>query len=90
MMQIIAVDPFTMILFGLGIAIVFMVVAIRSRPSLSPRFGVGDDIGTMAGDRIEQITTGRLQEPTPAHLVSVEEEEEEFEENEADASRRKA
>jgi len=75
-MQLFGVDPFTMLLLGLGIAIIFVSAAARVRRSSSPNYGVNDDISSMTGGRVEQITTGRIQEFTPAHLVSIEEEKE--------------
>lgn len=38
-----------------------------------------DDISSMAGGRVEEITTGAVQEPMLDHLVSIEEEREEHE-----------
>ncbi len=78
-MQLFGVDPFTMLLLGLGIAIVFVSAASRLRRSYAPRYDADDSISSMTGGRVDQITTGRLQEFTPAHLVSVEEEKEEHE-----------
>ena len=76
-MQLFGADPLTMLLLGMGIAIVFVSAASRIRPSSSPRYDKDDEISSMVGNRVDQITTGRIQEFTPAHLVSIEEEIEE-------------
>jgi hypothetical protein len=66
-------DPTMLLVYGLIIAVIFLLYAgtVRhsARPSSKP---VG--ISSMVGGRIEEITTGAVQESIPAHLVSIEEE----------------
>ena len=79
MMQILdPLDPTMLLIYGLVIAVIFLIYAgtVRhSKNSLSKPV----EINSMAGGRIEEITTGAVQESMPAHLVSIEEEREEHE-----------
>lgn len=78
-MQIIdPLDPMMLLLYGIIIAVIFLAYVSRVRKSSSTASS-RDDISSMAGGRIEEITTGAVQESMPAHLVSVEEEEKEHE-----------
>jgi hypothetical protein len=71
-------DPTMLLLYGLIVAIIFLLYAMRVRRSTRESHD-HDDISTMAGGRIEEITTGAVQESMPAHLVSIEEEHREHE-----------
>jgi hypothetical protein len=71
-------DPIMLIIYGLIIAVIFILYAGTVRRSANPR-SKPDSISSMAGGRIEEITTGAVQESMPAHLVSIEEEREDHE-----------
>jgi hypothetical protein len=73
-MQIIdPLDPMMLIIYGLIITAIFLVYVSKVRRSPGQRIE-HDNISSMAGGRIEEITTGAVQESMPAHLVSVAEE----------------
>lgn len=72
------VDPIMLLLYGLIIGAIFLIYAFGVRKSGS-RTSNNRGISSMAGGKIEEITTGAVQESMPAHLVSIEEEEEEYE-----------
>ena len=65
-------------IYGFIIAIIVLLYASRIRKSANqePR---PDDISSMAGGRVEEVTTGAIQVPILDHLVSIEEEREEHE-----------
>jgi hypothetical protein len=71
-------DPTMLLLYGIIITSIFLLYAMRVRRSNyeGPNH---DNISTLAGSRIEEITTGAVQESMPAHLVSIEEERREHE-----------
>jgi hypothetical protein len=71
-------DPTMLLIYGLIIAVIFLLYVGRVRRSSGLRTNY-DDVGSMVGGRIEEITTGAVQESMPAHLVSIEEEREEHE-----------
>jgi hypothetical protein len=71
-------DPTMILLYGLIVTIIILLYASRVRRSSSP-VPQSDDVSSMAGGRVEEITTGAIQEPMLDHLVSVEEEREEHE-----------
>jgi hypothetical protein len=71
-------DPTMLLLYGIVIAVIFLLYAMRVRRTKSQRYD-HDDISTMAGDRIEEVTTGANWESMPAHLTSSEEERREHE-----------
>lgn len=71
-------DPSMIILYGLIVAIILLLYASRVRKS-SNTIPKSDDVNSMAGGRVEEITTGAVQIPMLDHLVSVEEEREEHE-----------
>ena len=66
-------DPTMLLFYGLIITAIFLLYVTRVRRSSGFRTNY-DDVGSMAGGRIEEITTGAVQESMPAHLVSIEEE----------------
>ena len=70
------VDPIMILVYALVLTALFLVLAPRTRRLSQPKANY-DDIGTMVGGRIEEITTGAVQDSMPAHLVSIEEEREE-------------
>ncbi len=73
-MQIIdPLDPTMIILYGMIFALVVFFYASTTRKStnMNPH---PDDVSSMAGGRVEEITTGAVQEPMLDHLVSIEEE----------------
>ena len=61
------------LIYGIVFAALILLYASRIRKSAdeNPR---PDDINSMAGGRVEEITTGAIQEPMLDHLVSIEEE----------------
>jgi hypothetical protein len=71
-------DPLMIIIYGIVFTIVILLYASRVRQSegSTPR---PDDVSSMAGGRVEEVTTGAVQEPMLDHLVSIEEEREEHE-----------
>ena len=71
-------DPTMLLFYGLIITAIFLLYVTRVRRSSGLRTNY-DDVGSMVGDRIEEITTGAVQESMPAHLVSIEEERREHE-----------
>jgi hypothetical protein len=71
-------DPSMLLVYGLIIAVIFIIYAGTVRRSANPR-SKPIEVSSMVGGRIEEITTGAVQESMPAHLVSVEEEREEYE-----------
>jgi hypothetical protein len=73
-MQIIdPLDPTMIILYGMIFALVvfFYASTTRKPTNIDTR---PDDVSSMAGGRVEEITTGAVQEPMLDHLVSIEEE----------------
>ena len=72
------VDPTMIIIYAMIITALFLVFVPRVQHPSESRPSV-DDISSMVGGRIEEITTGAVQESMPAHLVSIEEEREEHE-----------
>jgi hypothetical protein len=71
-------DPTMFLVYGVIIAVIFILYATTVRHSAKPSFKPVE-ISSMAGGRIEEITTGAVQESMPAHLVSIEEEREDHE-----------
>ncbi|MFW9832743.1 MAG: hypothetical protein ACFFEK_02015 [Candidatus Thorarchaeota archaeon] len=71
-------DPTMILLYGLIVTIIVLLYASRVRRSPNP-VPRSDDVSSMAGGRVEEITTGAVQEPMLDHLVSIEEEREEHE-----------
>jgi hypothetical protein len=71
-------DPTGILLLGVIVAVVFLVYAARIRHSGNPMPKDGS-VSSMAGGRVDLVTTGAVQEPMLEHLVSVEEEREEQE-----------
>jgi hypothetical protein len=71
-------DPMMLLIYGLIITAIFLLYVTRVRRPFGLRTNY-DDISSMAGGKIEEITTGAVQESMPAHLVSIEEEREEHE-----------
>ncbi len=66
-------DPTMLLVYGLIIAVIFILYASTVRHSANS-LSKPVEISSMVGGRIEEITTGAVQESMPAHLVSVEEE----------------
>jgi hypothetical protein len=73
-MQIIdPLDPTMIILYGMIFALAVFFYASTRRESTN--FNTNhDDVSSMAGGRVEEITTGAVQEPMLDHLVSIQEE----------------
>jgi len=72
------VDPTMIIIYAMILTALFLVYVPKVQHPSESRSSI-DDISSMVGGRIEEITTGAVQESMPAHLVSVEEEREEHE-----------
>ena len=66
------------IIYAMILTALFLVYVPKVQHPSESRSSI-DDISSMVGGRIEEITTGAVQESMPAHLVSVEEEREEHE-----------
>ena len=68
-----AVDPLMIIFYGFAITLIALLYASRIRhpavPSTNP-----DSVSSMAGGRVDEITTGAVQVPMIDHLVSIQEE----------------
>jgi hypothetical protein len=71
-------DPSMFLVYGLIIAVIFILYASTVRRSANSS-SKPIEISSMVGGRIEEITTGAVQESMPAHLVSIEEEREDHE-----------
>jgi hypothetical protein len=71
-------DPLMVVIYGIIVAAVLLIYASRIRKSDSP-VPSPDDVSSMAGGRVQEITTGAVQEVMLDHTVSVEEEREEHE-----------
>ena len=71
-------DPTGLLLLGVIIAVIFVVYASRVRRSGNPDPKPAS-VSSMAGGRVDRVTTGAVQEVMLEHLVSVEEEREEHE-----------
>jgi len=69
-------DPTMLLVYGLVITVIFLIYASTIRHSTNSH-SKPVEISSMVGGRIEEITTGAVQESMPAHLVSIEEEREE-------------
>ncbi|MFW9805602.1 MAG: hypothetical protein ACFFFK_02585 [Candidatus Thorarchaeota archaeon] len=74
-------DPSMILLYGLIVTIILLIYASRVRKSSNP-IPRPDDVSSMVGGRVDEITTGAVQEPMLDHLVSIEEEREEHEDDE--------
>jgi len=61
------------IFYGLAITLIVLGYASRIRKSSVP-VSSPDSVSSMAGGRVDEITTGAVQEPMLDHLVSIEEE----------------
>jgi len=66
-------DPTMIIFYGIIVTVLVLFYATRIRQTTNPSTRV-DEISSMAGGRVEEITTGAVQEPMLDHLVSIEEE----------------
>jgi len=66
------------LIYGIVFTALILLYASRVRRSTNP-ISRADDINSMAGGRVEEITTGAVQEPMLDHLVSIEEEREDHE-----------
>jgi hypothetical protein len=66
------------LIYGIVFTAIILLYASRVRRSAGQN-PMPDDISSMAGGRVEEITTGAVQEPMLDHLVSIEEEREEHE-----------
>jgi len=66
-------DPMMIIFYGLVITLIVLAYASRIRKS-AVSIPSSDSVSSMAGGRVDEITTGAVQEPMLDHLVSIEEE----------------
>ncbi|MFX1483840.1 MAG: hypothetical protein ACFFCP_11715 [Promethearchaeota archaeon] len=71
-------DPLMILIYGIVITIILLLYASRIRQSANPN-PRPIPVSSIAGGRVEEITTGAVQEPMLEHLVSIEEEREEHE-----------
>jgi hypothetical protein len=71
-------DPLMILLYGIIVTAIFLIYASRVRRSEGPISGP-ESVSSMAGGRVEEVTTGAVQEVMLDHVVSVEEEREEHE-----------
>ena len=74
------VDPLMILIYGIVFTAMILLYASRVRQSTNPN-PRPENVSSMAGGRVEEITTGAVQEPMLDHLVSIEEEREEHEDD---------
>jgi len=68
-----AVDPLMIMFYGLTITLIVLLYASRIRQPAMPSIK-SDSVSSMAGGRVDEITTGAVQVPMIDHLVSIQEE----------------